>query len=55
MNNNLVKTIITAAVVLVAVVLAWKLLQIAISIVLPIAVLIVIAYVIYLLITGRKA
>lgn len=52
--NNVIKTVITIGVIVVLVFVALKLLGFALKVVLPIAILAFIAYIIYMLVTGKK-
>ncbi len=52
--NNVVKTVITIGIIVVLVFVALKLLGFALRFVLPIAILAFIAYVIYMLVTGKR-
>lgn len=51
--GKLFKTVLTGVIIVVLAVIALKLLSFAIRVVLPIAILVLIAYVIYVLITGK--
>lgn len=53
--DKFLKTALTVVIVLVLVVIAWKLLKFTLAVVLPIAIVAVIGYVIYLLVTGKRA
>jgi len=52
--RNILKTVLTVAILALLVIVAWKLLKFAIAIVLPIAILLLIAYVVYIAVTGKK-
>ncbi len=52
--NNVIKTVVTIGIIVVLVFVALKLLGFALKIVLPIAILAFIAYIIYMLVTGKK-
>jgi len=52
--RNLIKTIISVIIIAVLAIVALKLVGFALRVVLPIAILAFIAYVIYLLVTGRR-
>lgn len=52
--GNIMKTVISVAVILVLAFVALKLLGFALSVVLPIAILAFVAYVIYVLVTGKR-
>lgn len=53
--KDIIKTVITIAVLIVLASAVLRLLGFALSIVLPIAILAFVAYIIYILITGKKA
>lgn len=52
--GNVLKTIISVGVILVLAFIALKLLGFALTVVLPIAILVFVAYVIYVLVTGKR-
>ena len=52
--RNLLKTVISVTVIVVMAIIALKLLGWALSIVLPIAILAFVAYIIYVLVTGKR-
>ncbi|MGI6669253.1 MAG: hypothetical protein ACOX4M_07625 [Acetivibrionales bacterium] len=52
--RNLIKTLISVIIIAALVIVALKLVGFAVRIILPIAILAFIAYVIYLLVTGRR-
>jgi hypothetical protein len=54
MGNNIFKSIVTYAIILVLIVIAWKVLKFAIAVVLPIAIVVIIAYVIYSFVTKKR-
>ncbi len=53
--NNVIKTVITIGIIVVLVFIALGILKFALKVVLPIAILAFIAYIIYMLVTGKKA
>ncbi len=54
MNNNTIRTIFTAAIIVFIFAIAIKILSSAIRFLLPIAIIIIAGYIIYSLITGRR-
>ncbi|HEX2945417.1 MAG TPA: hypothetical protein VHT96_05645 [Clostridia bacterium] len=52
--NNVIKTVISVGIIVVLVFVALKVLGFALQFVLPIAILAFIAYVVYMLVTGKK-
>lgn len=54
MNNNIVKTIITVAVLVVLFAAAISLLKFAIRVLLPIAIIVIAAYIIYMIVSGKR-
>lgn len=52
--GNVIKTVVSAVIILILVFVAIKILGFALKIVLPIAILAFIAYVIYMLVTGKR-
>lgn len=52
--NNLIKTVISVGIIVVLVFVALKILGFALHYVLPIAILAFIAYIVYILVTGKK-
>lgn len=54
MKNNVLKTIITAGILLVLFIIAVKILKFAIGVLLPLAIIIVAAYIIYSLVSKKR-
>ena len=52
--GNLLKTVISIGIILVVAFVALKLLGFALAVVLPIAILAFVAYIIYMLVTGKR-
>lgn len=52
--NNVIKTVISVGIIVVLAFVALKLLGFALQVVLPVAILGFIAYVIYMLVTGKR-
>lgn|GEM_PF-675561 len=52
--NNVIKTVVTIGIIVVLVFVALQVLGFALRFVLPIAILAFIAYIVYMLVTGKK-
>lgn len=54
MKNSFFKGVLAFIIIVILFVIAWKLLQFAVAVVLPIAFVAFLAYVIYIAVTGKK-
>ncbi|MEG6611816.1 hypothetical protein V6C42_02995 [Pseudoclostridium thermosuccinogenes] len=53
-NNNIIKSVITVGILILLFIVAVSLLKFAIRTLLPIAIIIIAAYIVYMVITGKK-
>ena len=53
-NNNIIRTIITVGILILLFIIAVSILQFAIRTLLPIAIIIIAAYIVYMVVTGKR-
>jgi len=53
-NNNIIRTIITVGILILLFIIAVSILRFAIRTLLPIAIIIIAAYIVYMVVTGKK-
>ena len=53
-NNNIIRTIITVGILILLFIIAVSILRFAIKTLLPIAIIIIAAYIVYMVVTGKK-